>query len=227
MPRHVDERWTDYLGPGALASFTLAALAAAGGLGLPVAARLREVLRSARWDERTPSDVILVLGRHLQRDRISEVFRARLDHAVALFSEGCAPRILVTGGLTGSARRSEAEAGREYLLSRGVPPAVLLVEDRSRHTLENLFNARETLRRHGWSTLLLVSDALHLARASALARGLALSVRCSPAPEAPPRRGSPAWWLRAAREAALLHWYHVGVAYSRAIRSERLLSRVT
>lgn len=227
MPRHVNERWTDYFGPGALASFGLAAAAAVGGLGLPVAARLRDVLRTARRDERQASDVILVLGRHLQRDRISEVFRARLDHAVSLFAEGLAPRILVTGGMTGDARRSEADAGREYLVSRGVAEAALLVEDRSRHTLENLFNARETLRRQGWSTLLLVSDALHLARASALARGLALTVRCSPAPDAPPRPGSAGWWGRAAREAALLHWYHVGMAYSRAIRSERLLSRVT
>jgi uncharacterized SAM-binding protein YcdF (DUF218 family) len=227
VPRHVDERWVDYLGPGALTSLGLASIAAIGGLGIPLYRRWREVLRVAREDRREAADVILVLGRHLQRDSISDVFRSRLDHARALLTQGLAPRILVAGGLTGSARRSEAEAGREYLLGQGVAAEALLVEDRSRHTLENLFNARETLRQFGWSRLLLVSDALHLARASALARGLSLAVACSPAPGCPPRPGSAGWWLRAAREASLLHWYYVGLAYSRAIRSERLLSRVT
>jgi uncharacterized SAM-binding protein YcdF (DUF218 family) len=188
---------------------------------------LRQVLGHARRDERGPADAILVLGRELEADRPTPVFRARLEHGAALWREGCAGRIVVSGGLTGTASRSEAEAGRETLLELGVPESAIWTEHGSRHTLENLFNVRETLRRHGLARLILVSDPLHLARAVALARGLALEVACSPAVAAPPRPGSAAWWLRATREAFLLHWYHVGVAYSRAIGSERMLARVT
>jgi len=227
MPRHVDESLSSYLGPGALSTFALAAGTAIAGLGVPVAWRLQEVLRCARLDERQPADAILILGRTLDLGAISEVFRARLDHGLTLLAAGLAPRIVVSGGLTGRSRRTEAEAGREYLLEKGLSESQLLIEDRSRHTMENLRNVRETARAGGWRRVLLVSDPLHLARAIAFARGLRLEMLCSGAPGAAPHRGSPGWWLRAVREATLLHWYHVGVAYSRLIRSERLLSRVT
>lgn len=215
------------LGPGGLSSLALALASALAGLGLPVAWRLPQVLRDASRDDRGPADAILVLGRELVGDQPTAVFRARLERGARLLSQGRAPRLIVSGGVTGVSAKSEAEAGRDYLLARGVPAAALLIEDRSRHTLENLFNVRATLRAHGWTRLVLVSDPLHLARAGALARGLGLETLLSPAAGAPPVRGSLAWMGRAVREAFLLHWYYVGMAYSRLLGSARLLGRVT
>ena len=227
MPPHVHDKWADYLGPGALTSLVLAMVSTVLTLGLPVFYRLREVLRQAAIDEREASDVVLIFGRVLQEDHPSEVFRARLDHGATLLRDGLASRIIVTGGMTGNATRSEAEAGRDYLLDLGLPEEALLTEDQSKHSLENLFNARETLREKNWSKLILVSDPLHMARVSALAQGLALDFRCSPAVDSPPRKASFGWWTRALREAFFVHWYHTGMLYSRTIRSKRLLSRVT
>jgi len=167
-----------------------------------------------------------VLGRELAGDAVTPVFAKRLDHARDLLAAGWAPRLIVSGGCTGTARRSEAAAGRDYLVARGVATDRIWIEERSRFTLENLFYVRAALRERGLRRLLLVSDPLHLARATAMARGLGLDVACSPAAAAPPRRGTAAWWLRAAREAFLLHWYRVGILYSRALGSEKLLSRV-
>lgn len=215
------------MGPGGLSSLSLALATALAGLGLPVAWRLPQVLRDASRDDRGPADAILVLGRELVDDQPTAVFRARLERGARLLAEGQAPRLIVSGGVTGTSAKSEAEAGRDYLLARGVPAAALLIEDRSRHTLENLFNVRATMRAHGWSRLVLVSDPLHVARAGALARGLGLEALLSPAAGAPPARGSIAWMGRAGREAFLLHWYYVGMAYSRLIGSARLLGRVT
>jgi uncharacterized SAM-binding protein YcdF (DUF218 family) len=215
------------LGPGGLSSLALAFATGLLGAGLPVAWRTRQVLAASALDDRRSADAILVLGRELVDDQPTAVFRARLDHGARLFREGWAPLVIVSGGVTGTARRSEATAGREYLLACGLPADAVSTEDSSRHTLENLVFVRETLRRQGWRRLVLVSDPLHLARAVAFARGLSIEVACSPAQGAPPRRGSLEWWLRAAREGFLLHWYHVGLAYSRLIRSERLLGRVT
>jgi uncharacterized SAM-binding protein YcdF (DUF218 family) len=225
MPRHVNERWSDYLGPGAFSSLAVAVLLEVIGLGLPVVLRLRQVLGVARQDEREPVDAILVVGRALRRDQPTPVFAARLAHGAALFHAGLAPRLIVAGGMTGDATRSEAEAGREHLLGLGVPAGAILCEARSRHTLENLVFVRATLRQLGWRRLLVVSDPLHLARVSALARGLGLDARCSPAPFASP--DGVRYWLRAIYEAHLLHWYHAGVAYSRLLGRERWLARVT
>lgn len=215
------------LGPGGLASLLLALLSALLTLGFPVWCRLRQVLRATAGDPPQPSELILVLGRKLENDGLTPVFTARLAHGLNLWREGFAPRIAVAGGLTGNAARTEAEAGRAWLAGQGVPPECLLAEDRSQHTLENLFNLRKTLRAEGWTSLLLVSDPLHLARAGALAQGLGLRARCCPAPACPPTQGSEGWWRRAFHEAFLLHWYHTGMLYSRVIRSERQLARVT
>lgn len=225
MPPHRSDSWRSYFGPGAASSFFIASALALLGFGLPVVAQLRRVLRTARGAPPRTSDAVLVLGRSLRRDQPTGVFRARLDHAAALFAQGWAPRVVIAGGLTGDARRSEAAAGEEYLLGRGVPAAAILREDRSRHTLENLFFVREDWRRHGWRSLLLVSDPLHLARAAAYAEGLGMEVVPSPAVAAAPT--GIGYGLRAVREAFFLHWYHVGVVYSRLIRSRRLLERVT
>lgn len=81
MARHVSDPWRSYLGPGAVSSFTAAALTAVAGLGVPIAWRLRQVLALARRDDGGPADVILVLGRTLQNDLPGPVFLARLDHA--------------------------------------------------------------------------------------------------------------------------------------------------
>ena len=215
------------LGPGGLSSLVLALASGVLGFGLPVAARLREVLQRAGHDDRRPSDAVLILGRELVGDRPTAIFRARLEHGAALWREGWAPEIFVSGGMTGSASRSEAAAGREHLIGLGLPAGAIRIEEGSRHTLENLYNVREALRRHGLGRLLLVSDPLHLARAETLARGLSIDCSCSPAAAAGPLRGSVGWWLRAVREAFLLHWYHVGLAWSRLLGSRRMLARVT
>lgn len=215
------------LGPGGLASFLLAAGGGVLLLGLPVGWRLRRVLGEAEGEPVEPADLILVLGRRLQADRPTVIFVARLAHAADLWRRGLAPRILVAGGLTGRSTLSEAEAGRTWLTAHGVPPDVVLTEDLSQHTLENLFHVREMLQIEGWGAPILVSDGLHLARAGALAEGLGLRVRRSAAPGCPPHRGSWAWRRRALTEAFLLHWYYTGLAYSRLIRSRRQLDRVT
>lgn len=227
MARKKNSSLLSELGPGGLSSLTLAFSSGLLGLGLPVVWHGRQVVAGARGEPLRRSDAIVVLGRELVDDRPTQVFRARLDHALALFRAGWAPGLIVSGGMTGRATRSEAAAGRDYLLAIGAPADAVGIEERSRHTLENLVNVRETLRARGLEKIVLVSDPLHLTRAAAFARGLALDVCCSPAAGAPPVPGTFGWWLRAGHEGFLLHWYRVGLAYSRAIRSERLLSRVT
>lgn len=229
MPHAAPPRATFWqkLGPGGFASLLIALVGGVAGLGIPVWFRLRRVLDASKGGPLRRADAILVLGRRLEGDRPTVVFEQRLEHAASLWLMGLAPRVIVSGGLTGDATWSEAEAGRAWLLEHGVPDEMVLAEDRSQHTLENLFNIREDLRANGWSSLILVSDPLHLGRALACSRGFGLDVTGSPATACPPRRGSPGWWMRAVREAFLLHWYHTGMAYSRLIRSEKQLSRVT
>lgn len=229
QPYHSPTRATFWqkLGPGGLESLLLALGSGVLLAGLPVVWRLRTVRREAATQPGEPGDVILVLGRQLQQDQPSPVFQARLAHGADLWRQGLAPRILVAGGFTATATRSEAEVGAAWLQQQGIPPETVITEDRSQHTLENLFNVREQVKANGWSKLILVSDPLHLARAKACATGLGLAVECAPAQACPPKPNSLAWWRRAWSEAFLLHWYHTGMLYSRLLRSRKQLARVT
>ena len=54
-------------------------------------------------------------------------------------------------------------------LALGVPATATAVEERSRHTHENLTNAFAIADAHSWRSLMVVSDRLHLCRARWLA----------------------------------------------------------
>ena len=197
-----------------------------GGLGTPFVWWFRKVWKRSRECDLVTADVILVLGRTLENDQITRVFAERLKRGAELWRLGLAPRIVVAGGMTGRATRTEAEAGLEELLRLEVPDTVVLAEGRSRHTLENLFHVREMLGRDRPARILIVSDPIHTARTSAYAQGLGLDHYFAPAFAAAPvtRLGRLA---RTAHEAIFLHWYHSGVWYSRLTRNQRYLSRVT
>jgi uncharacterized SAM-binding protein YcdF (DUF218 family) len=99
----------------------------------------------------------------------------RIDRGIHLFRAGAAPLLLLSGG--GSGPVPEAEIMRRMALARGVPEAALLVEPRSRDTVENAWETARLLRPRGGRSVFLVSDRAHLPRAALLFRlaGLRIS----------------------------------------------------
>src|SRR6185295_16556499 len=85
-------------------------------------------------DEAQPADVILVLGAAEYRGRPSPVLKARLYHALALYNNHLAPRILTTGGAGGDPVYTEGGVGRSYLMSKGVPSEAIIVESEAEST---------------------------------------------------------------------------------------------
>ncbi|HYL94278.1 MAG TPA: YdcF family protein, partial [Terriglobales bacterium] len=57
-----------------------------------------QILRQAHTDEARPASVIVVFGAAEYAGRPSPIYRARLDHAFALFRKGLAPVVITTGG---------------------------------------------------------------------------------------------------------------------------------
>src|ERR1700704_2791317 len=76
---------------------------------------------TAARDQASTADAIAVLGAAQYNGRPSPVFRARLDHAAALYQRGLAPVVLVTGGVGSGDTVSESDVGRRYLLKAGLP----------------------------------------------------------------------------------------------------------
>src|SRR2546422_6757710 len=104
----------------------------AGGLVLAIALALGwaavvvAAALAASRDQATTSDAIVVLGAAQYNGRPSPVFRARLDHAAALYQRGLAPVGLVTGGGGSGDTASESDVGGRYLLKAGLPDGAVV-----------------------------------------------------------------------------------------------------
>ena len=98
----------------------------------------------------------------------SSRLRRRLDRGIDLFQQGLGPALVLSG--RGSGATPEAEIMRRAATARGIPDTALLVEPFSRDTIGNARETARLLRRHGWRTVILVSDKTHLPRAALLFR---------------------------------------------------------
>jgi uncharacterized SAM-binding protein YcdF (DUF218 family) len=89
-----------------------------------------------------------------------------------LYHEGFAATIIVTGGKQPGDRFTEAEAGRDYLSTQGVPEDAIVMESKGRTTLESLRAVADLAPDAGIKSILLVSDPLHSARVKRMATDL-------------------------------------------------------
>jgi uncharacterized SAM-binding protein YcdF (DUF218 family) len=169
----------------------------------------KAIERQSTVDEAQPADVILVLGAAEYRGRPSPVLEARLNHALFLYLQGMAPRILTTGGKGGDPTFTEGDVGRAYLSRHGVPSEAILVESEGESTVESTAAAIEIMRRTNMKSCIVVSDGYHIYRVKRMLEFQGISVYGSPRPTQPrsahvnpgrvsPRQDTPDWrqqWL--------------------------------
>jgi len=151
---------------------------------------LGAVLAAAHRDEAAPADAIVVMGAAQYDGRPSPVFRARLEHAAALFRRRLAPEVIVTGGTGAGDTVSEAVVGRRYLIAAGLPAAAVTAESAGRTSAPSVAAAAQRVRRRGGSRLLFVSDGFHMLRLAVLAGRNGVHALGSPAPGSPIRSHS-------------------------------------
>jgi uncharacterized SAM-binding protein YcdF (DUF218 family) len=188
-------------------------------IGLPVlvaaiiyTVALIMVLVVSQQDQRRAVDAIVVLGAAQYNGRPSPVLRARLDHALQLYYEGLAPRIVVTGGVGRGDTTSEAIVGRHYLLSHGVRPSAVIVQPQGRSTQASMTAVAVWLETEHLNRVILVSDPFHMFRLRLEARRTDLEAYTSPT-ESSPISDNPALELRYLATEAL----KIPVAWVRAI----------
>lgn len=138
------------------------------------------VLRAATRDAAEPAQAIVVLGAAQYRGKPSPVLRARLDHAVALYRRGVAPRLVLTGGIAEGDTASEAAVSRLYALNAGVPDSAILTENEGRTTGQSLERVARLLHARRLDTVVVVSDPFHVLRSARIARREGLTAFASP-----------------------------------------------
>jgi uncharacterized SAM-binding protein YcdF (DUF218 family) len=165
----------------------LGRLALAGLLagGLVVTGTAVRVWQVARQDHRPASDAVVVLGSAQYDGRPSAIFQSRLDHALALYRAGVAPRIVTVGGNRSGDRYTEAGAGALYLRGRGVPEADVVAVGEGRDTLESVRALAVVFRDRGWRTAVLVTDPWHVLRTQRMAADAGIDSVGSPTRSGP------------------------------------------
>src|SRR5579862_6977058 len=150
----------------------LAAVSACIGL----AAVAHEIRRQSTVDEVRPADVIVVLGAAEYRGRPSPILEARLNHALFLYRQGLAPRIMTTGGKGGDPMFTEGEVGRAYLSRHGIPSEAIIVESEGETTVHSTAAAAEIMRRMNMHSCIVVSDGYHIYRVKKMLEFQGMSV---------------------------------------------------
>ena len=118
---------------------------------------------------------IVVLGAKVLPDgRASAALVRRMAVAISLYRTGVAPLLVLTGG--GRHAVPEADVMRQIALAAGVPAAALLIEARSRTTLENAIETAKLLTLRREKAVVLVTDGYHALRSRLLFRMTGLTV---------------------------------------------------
>ncbi len=168
------------------------------------------IARQSTNDEARKADVIIVMGAAEYRGHPSPVLKARLDHALELYSKGFAPMIMTTGGAGGDPQFTESTVGRAYLIDRGVSPERIITEDESDSTVYSVAASAEIMRRMGLRSCVLVSDGYHIFRAKRMLQAQGILVYGSPRASLPQTKSREYWlYMRQAIGYAL---WKVGVS---------------
>ncbi|HLX60780.1 MAG TPA: YdcF family protein [Planctomycetota bacterium] len=111
-----------------------------------------------------PADAAVVLGNGINADGTpNKVLRARLEKTVELYRQGAARYIVCSGG-TGPGTLFEAEIMHDFLVAKGVDPAIIIVDRGGKDSYSTAQNAAKLFAERGWHSALIVSSFTHISR---------------------------------------------------------------
>lgn len=159
---------------------TFAAITAA----VPAGA-VTDVIRWSGVDDRTPTDAIVVLGAAQYQGVPSPVLANRLAHAHALVEAGVSERVITVGGFQPGDITSEAQTGKEELVADGMRRRQVIALPYGENTAQSLEAVSTVMRSEGLSSVTIVTDPAHSARAHALAEHFGLEAHVSATTDGP------------------------------------------
>lgn len=173
----------------------------------------------------TDTDIVLVLGMRLAKNKVNLLYQQRLDKAVELLSSQPSLSVIILGGLTGNSTITEAQAGKNYLLQKGIQEDQILTEHQSRHTLENLKSAQKLIIKLNTKKIALITNRFHLYRALLLARGFNLYATPCAAENLLSYKSSTIF--RILTEAFYNHWYYIGRKFAFLVKNKHMMNRLS
>ena len=139
-------------------------------------------------DAKKKNHYLLVLGAGIVGRKISTSLEYRLDTALNYLKSNSDVKVIVSGGQGPYEEITEAQAMKEFLVTRGISEERIIKEDKSRNTYENFKFTREKLSSIGdreKNKILIVTNNFHMFRAKMLGKRNKFEVYGLPAPSYP------------------------------------------
>lgn len=133
-------------------------------------------------DEARKADAAIILGAAAYGNEPSPVFRERINHGIWLYENGYVDKLIFTGGKIQNQETSDAQVAKDYAVSHSVPEEDILIEEESTITQENIDFAAQIVKDQNFSSVIIVSDPLHMKRAMLMAKDEGLEAYSSPTP---------------------------------------------
>ena len=123
---------------------------------------IKKVLFNTPKNEYLEADCLIVFGCHLK-----PLLDERIKTVLEILKVKKVDKILLTGGIGVAGDFNESEYMKEVLLKNNVKEEIILIEDKSTTTEENIINSIEILKNNNLienKTIILVSNQAHLKR---------------------------------------------------------------
>ena len=117
------------------------------------------------------ADAIVVLGASVFADGTpSGILRDRLDDGIALYKEGVAPKLIMSGD-NSTVSYNDVQVMKDYAISQGVPSYDIFCDHAGFSTYESMYRAKHVF---GAERIVVATQTYHLYRALYAAQGLGL-----------------------------------------------------
>lgn len=121
-------------------------------------------------DEGKQADVAVILGNTVNRDgTLSMRLEKRLESGIQLYKNRRIRKILVSGGL-GKEGFYEGDKMKEFLVSKGIPDSVIMVDNKGDNTRKTVENTLQLNSRYHFNSIIAVSQYFHVTRIKKLFR---------------------------------------------------------
>ena len=132
------------------------------------------LFNSAKQMDITKTDAIVVLGAAQYNGKPTEVLQNRLDHAYDIYKLQIAKYIITVGGKQPGDKFTEAEAGRKYLIKKGVPAKRIIAIPTGSNTIESMQAVAAEIHKRKWVGVTVSTDPVHIARVIVIANKLGI-----------------------------------------------------
>lgn len=141
------------------------------------------------------SDVVIILGCKVNGNTPSKMLRGRLDAAIKYHKKNPDAYIICTGGQGYNETRTEASAMKEYLINKGISENLIIEENKSTSTQENIEFSFNIIKNNNYGdNITIVTDNYHQYRARLFAGKYFNNIHsCSSNPD---WYFTPTYWVR-------------------------------